>query len=299
MLCETVHTLPENRRNKQRTRVVMAITALTAVVEISMGLVSGSMALLSDGIHTGTHTLAFLFTLIAYAFAERHAKNKRFTFGTGKVGVLAGYTSAIGLIITAGIMVKESIHRLISPTEIRFRDALIVSVIGLIINLFCAFILSDKHRHGHGHDHDHDHPHDHNLRAAYLHVLTDALTAVLAIIALLGGMLLGMVWLDPVVGIVGAGVILHWAWGLLTGTGRILLDYNEDNTLYEEAKRIFRASGVERTHDLHVWRVSPHQRFLMATVEGCAIEKESLLEQLRATDQYAHITIDILRDNGG
>ncbi len=292
MLCETVHTFPENRRNKKRATVVMAITALTAGAEITMGLVSGSMALLSDGIHTGTHTLAFLFTLIAYAFAERHAKNKRFTFGTGKVGVLAGYTSAIALIITAGVMVKESIHRLAAPTEIHFRDALIVSVIGLVINVFCAVILSDKHHRNH--EHGHDQHHDHNLRAAYLHVLTDALTAVLAIVALLGGMLLGMVWLDPAVGIVGAGVILRWAWGLLTSTGRILLDYNEDNALVEHTKQILLASGVDRIRDLHVWRVSPYQRFLMATVEGQAVNKEALLEKLRATRHYAHITIDIL-----
>ncbi len=293
MLCETVHALPENRRNKRRTTLVMAITALTAVAEIGMGRVTGSMALLSDGIHTGTHTLAFLFTLIAYAFAERHARNKQFTFGTGKVGVLAGYTSAIALVVTAGFMVKESIHRLLSPTDILFRDALIVSVVSLVINVFCAVILSDKHRPSH--DHGHDPHHDHNLRAAYLHVLTDALTAVLAIVALLAGMLLGMVWLDPVVGIVGAGVILHWAGGLLTGTGRILLDYNEDNALLEETKAILLANKVERILDLHVWRVSPHQRFLMATVEGDAIAKESLLEKLRATRHYAHITIDILK----
>ncbi len=297
MLCETVHTLPENRRNKRRTTVVMSITAITAVVEINMGMVSGSMALLSDGIHTGTHTLAFLFTLIAYAFAERHARNKRFTFGTGKVGVLAGYTSAIGLVITAGFMVRESILRLISPTDIRFRDALIVAAISLIINVFCALILSDKHQRQH--DRGHNHHHDHNLRAAYLHVLTDALTAVLAIIALLAGMLLGMVWLDPAVGIVGAAVILRWAWSLLTSTGRILLDYNEDNDLIEETKGIFRDSGVEHILDLHAWRVSTQQRFLMATVQGGCIEKEPMLDKLRATNHFAHITIDILCDHEG
>lgn len=295
MLCETVYTLPENRRNKQRTTVVMIITALTALVEVTMGWITGSMALLSDGIHTGTHTLAFLLTLLAYAFAEHHAKNKRFTFGTGKVGVLAGYSSAIALVVTAGIMIKESIHRLIVPTEIQFRDALIVSVISLVINVFCAVILSGNHHHGH----DHDHKHDHNLRAAYLHVLTDALTAVLAIIALLAGMVLDMVWLDPLVGIVGAIVILRWAWGLLISTGRILLDYNEDNALVEETKRIFRDSGVEHIRDLHVWRISPQQRFLIATIEGNTLDKGSLLQQLRATRHYAHITIDILRDSEG
>ncbi|MDG5813645.1 CDF family Co(II)/Ni(II) efflux transporter DmeF [Chitinispirillales bacterium ANBcel5] len=296
MLCETVHTTPDNRRNKKRTIVVMTITALTMVAEITVGLISGSMALLSDGIHTGTHTLAFLFTLIAYAFAERHGKNKKFTFGTGKVGVLAGYTSAIALMITAGIMVKESVHRLISPTDIQFRDALIVSVIGLTINLFCALILSDHHHHSHNHDdsHGHHHHHDHNLRAAYLHVLTDALTSFLAIIALLAGMFRGMVWLDPAVGIVGAAVILHWAVGLLKSTGKILLDYDDNNSLMDEAKRILLEGGVEHIRDLHIWRVSPEQRFLMATVEGDAIDKEPLLKRLRETDEYCHITVDII-----
>ncbi|KMQ49821.1 Cobalt-zinc-cadmium resistance protein CzcD [Chitinispirillum alkaliphilum] len=292
MLCETVHTIPDNRRNKKRTILVMIITALTMIAEITMGLLSGSMALLSDGIHTGTHTLAFLFTLIAYAFAERHGKNRKFTFGTGKVGVLAGYTSAIALIITAGIMVKESIHRLISPTDIQFRDALIVSGIGLTINVFCALILSDHHHHEKKHCHGHHH--DHNLRAAYLHVLTDALTSLLAIIALLAGMFMGMVWLDPAVGIIGAGVILHWAVGLLKSTGKILLDYNEDNALVNDVKDILLTGGVKNIHDLHIWRVSPDQRFLMATVEGDGIDKEPLLQKLRETQEYCHITIDII-----
>ncbi len=296
MLCETVHTIPDNRRNKRRTILVMTITAVTMAAEITVGLLSGSMALLSDGIHTGTHTLAFLFTLIAYAFAERHGKNKGFTFGTGKVGVLAGYTSAIALMITAAIMVKESIHRLIHPTDILFRDALIVSVIGLTINIFCAVILSDNHNHGHHDDHKdgHGHHHDHNLRAAYLHVLTDALTSVLAIIALLAGMFRGMVWLDPAVGIVGAAVILHWAMGLLKSTGKILLDYNEDNDLMDNAKKILLTGGVEHVRDLHIWRVSPDQRFFMATVEGDNIDKEPLLKKLRETNEYCHITIDII-----
>ncbi|ERP39308.1 CDF family Co(II)/Ni(II) efflux transporter DmeF [Chitinivibrio alkaliphilus] len=295
MLCETVHTIPDNRRNKKRTILVMGITAVTMIAEVTMGIMSGSMALLSDGIHTGTHTLAFLFTLLAYSFAERHGKNHRFTFGTGKVGVLAGYTSAIALIITALLMVKESIHRLISPQEILFRDALIVAVIGLTINVISACILSDTHDHHHGHDHSHDHHHDHNLRAAYLHVITDALTSLLAIFALTAGMLGGFVWLDPAVGIVGAGVILHWAVGLLTSTGKILLDYTEDEASLQRTRDIFSQQGVAEIRDFHVWRVSPHQRFLMATVKGTHITKEQLLNELRHSDDYAHITIDIVQ----
>lgn len=291
MICETVHSLPENRRNKKRTIIVMSITALTAVAEVTMGVISGSMALLSDGIHTGTHTMAFLLTLIAYTFSERHAKNKRFTFGTGKVGVLAGYTSAVALIITAGMMVKESVQRLIIPTEIQFRDALMVSVIGLTVNVFSAIILSDDHHHD---GHDHGHHHDLNLRAAYLHVITDAMTSLLAIVALLAGMFLGMVWMDPAVGIVGAAVIFHWAWGLLKSTGRILLDYNEDGSLLESTKEILLASGVDKIVDLHIWRISPHQRFLMATVEGESIEKDVILRRLSDSSEYCHITIDIV-----
>jgi cation diffusion facilitator family transporter len=289
MLCDTVHTIPDNEKNKKRTRIVIAITAVTMVAEISMGLLSGSMALLSDGVHTATHTLAFLLTLIAYGVAERHGKNKRFTFGTGKVGVLAGYTSAIALSITAALMVKESIQRIISPRSIEFGDALIVAVIGLTVNIISALILSDHHDHG---DHGH-HGEDHNLRAAYLHVITDALTSLLAIFALLAGMYGGVVWLDPAVGIVGAAVILKWAVGLLRSTGKILLDYTENGTLLEDAKAILEEEGAVQIRDIHLWRVSPHQLFFMATVEGSHIDKSRVIDRLRREHDFCHITLDI------
>ncbi|MGM0462770.1 MAG: CDF family Co(II)/Ni(II) efflux transporter DmeF [Fibrobacterota bacterium] len=290
MLCDTVHTIPDNEKNKKRTRIVIVITAVTMVAEITMGLLSGSMALLSDGVHTATHTLAFLLTLIAYGVAERHGKNKRFTFGTGKVGVLAGYTSAIALSITAALMVKESIQRIISPRSIEFGDALIVALIGLTVNIISALILSDHHDHG---DHGH-HGEDHNLRAAYLHVITDALTSLLAIFALLAGMYGGVVWLDPAVGIVGAAVILKWAVGLLGSTGKILLDYTENGTLLEDSKTILEEEGAEKIRDIHLWRVSTHQLFFMATVEGSHIDKSRVIERLRREHEFCHITLDII-----
>ena len=200
---------------------MIGVTAAMMVVEIAFGLMSHLMALLADGWHMSTHVLAFLITAAAYYFARTQAGNARFSFGTGKIGVLGGFTSAVVLSIVAFLMAGESIHRLFVPLEIHFNEAIGIACVGLLVNLGCAVLLADRHHEsGHGSAHDHDL----NLRAAYLHVLADAFTSVLAITALTGGKFFGWAWLDPVVGVVGSGVVFSWAYTLLRDTSGILLD---------------------------------------------------------------------------
>lgn len=213
-----------HKKGETRTKQVLVITALTMVAEIVAGSVFGSMALLADGWHMGTHAGAFAITIFAYHYSRKHSDNRDFTFGTGKVSVLGGFSSAIALAVIALFIGVESVERLIVPQEIRFNEAIAVAVLGLAVNLFCAYLLHGNHTHEHGHGHDHTHHHDHNLRGAYLHVLADALTSVLAIFALSFGKLFGWQWLDPLMGIVGALVITRWSYGLLRDTSKILLD---------------------------------------------------------------------------
>ena len=213
--------VPDFSHAERRTRIVIGVTAVMMVVEIAVGLMSRSMALLADGWHMSTHVVAFLITAAAYYFARTQAGNARFSFGTGKIGVLGGFTSAVVLSIVALLMAGESVHRLFVPLEIHFNEAIGIACVGLLVNLGCAVLLADRHHEtGHGSAHDHDL----NLRAAYLHVLADAFTSVLAIAALTGGKFFGWAWLDPVVGIVGSGVVFSWAYTLLRDTSGILLD---------------------------------------------------------------------------
>lgn len=201
---------------ERRVYMVLFLTIVTMAVEIVAGFVFNSMALTADGWHMGTHAAAFGITIFAYRYARRHAKNPRFSFGTGKVGVLGGFASAVALGVVALLMAVESIHRMIEPREIRFTEAIWVAVIGLVVNLVSAFLLKGEHHHHHGHDHEHHHHReDHNLKAAYFHVLADAMTSVAAIIALVFGRMFGWTILDPVMGVVGSLVIARWAFGLL------------------------------------------------------------------------------------
>src|SRR5215475_9841165 len=212
--------VPDFSHAERRTRTVIGITAAMMVLEIVVGLMSNSMALLADGWHMSTHVLAFLITAVAYYFARTQTGNARFSFGTGKIGVLGGFTSAVVLSIVALLMAGESVHRLFVPLEIHFNEAIGIACLGLLVNLGCAALLADR-------PHEHrgsSHHHDLNLRAAYLHVLADAFTSVLAITALTGGKFLGWAWLDPVVGVVGSGVVFSWAYTLLRDTSGILLD---------------------------------------------------------------------------
>lgn len=215
-----------HERNERRTWFVIALTATMMVAEITAGTLFGSMALVADGWHMSTHAAAMLIAALAYLYARKNARNPRFTFGTGKFGDLAAFASAVVLALIAVLIGWESFVRLANPVPISFPQAIAVAVIGLAVNLVCAWLLRDDHsHHGHHHDDHHGHGHDNNLRAAYLHVLADALTSVLAIFALLAGSIYGWLWLDPAMGIVGALVIAKWSWGLIRDAGGVLLDY--------------------------------------------------------------------------
>lgn len=246
-----------HEKGESRTKQVLVITAIVMIAEIIAGTVFGSMALLADGWHMGTHAAAFAITIFAYQYSRRHAANRDFTFGTGKVSVLGGYSSAIALAVIALFIGVESVGRLLQPLEIRFNEAIIVAVIGLLINLYCAFLLHGHHTHSHDDGHTHTHHHDHNLRGAYLHVLADALTSVLAIFALLFGKFFGLYWLDPLMGIVGALVITHWSYGLLKDTSAILLDKNVDRENIKEIQDTIEAVADNRVTDIHIWQVGP------------------------------------------
>src|ERR1700745_114590 len=220
--------VPDFSKAERRTRIVIGITAAMMVVEITVGILSHSMALLADGWHMSTHVIAFVITALAYYFTRRHSTNTQFSFGTGKIGVLGGFSSAVVLSVVAFLMAGESIHRLFVPLEIHFNEAIGIACVALTVNLVCAFLLKEDHHHSHdhdGHSHGHhSHDHDLNLRAAYLHVLADAFTTLLAIIALTSGKFFGWSWLDPVVGLVGSGVVFSWAYQLLRDTSGILVD---------------------------------------------------------------------------
>jgi cation diffusion facilitator family transporter len=257
------------RVGERRTWIVIAITATMMVVEIVTGLLFGSMALLADGLHMASHTAALGITVFAYRYARRHARDRRFTFGTGKVNALAGFSSAVLLAVFALIMVSESVRRFFEPVAIRFDDAILVAVLGLLVNAVSVFILGGHHEgdkehpaeEGHGHDHAHHDPHhdhhDHNLRAAYFHVLADALTSLLAIFALLTGKYLGAIWMDPLMGIVGAILVARWAWGLVRGTSRVLLDRQAPEETEERVRRAIESRDGDRVVDLHVWSIGP------------------------------------------
>lgn len=253
----------ENRAAERNTMKVIWLTLAMMVVEIVAGWLYGSMALLADGWHMGTHFFALGITAFAYWYARRHADNPDYSFGTGKVDVLGGFTSAVVLAGVALLMAAESLQRLFVPETIRFDEALLVAAVGLVVNLVSALLL-----HGSGHDHahcdgGHHHHHDHNLKAAYLHVVADALTSVLAIVALLAGRQMGWVWLDPVMGVVGALVITRWAYGLLRDTSAILLDRDGCRETRARISTLIEADGDNRIADLHLWKLSSSK---MATI---------------------------------
>ena len=262
------------RPGETRTLIVIAITAIMMVVEIAAGIVYGSMALLADGLHMASHTAALSINAFAYIYARRHAHNERFSFGTGKVNTLGGYTGAVLLAGFALIMVWESVDRLMAPVEIAFNQAIIVAVVGLIVNGASVLILGHHHHpeqvedmpeqfgaHAHYHDpadEQHAHHHDHNLISAYLHVLADALTSLLAIFALLGAKYFGFIWADPAMGIVGAVLVGRWSLGLLHSTSIVLLDCEGSDDVRNIIKQRIEAADDNRVTDLHVWAVGPN-----------------------------------------
>lgn len=237
--------------NARRTQWVVFLTAVMMIGEIIAGYITGSMALLADGFHMATHAGALGVAAVAYVYAKRHVANPRYTFGTGKVGDLAGFASALILLMIAfGIAVASAV-RLANPVAVAFGDATLVAVLGLGVNIVSVFLLSGSHDHGHDHHHGHSHGHDNNMRAAYFHVLADATISVLAIIALLAGRYLGWIWLDPIMGIVGAIVIARWSWTLVRDTSAVLLD-TADPHLIEEVRECVEGSGDARIADLHI-----------------------------------------------
>lgn len=282
-------------RNAQRTNWVIALTAITMVVEIVAGWATGSMALLADGFHMATHAGALAVAAVAYAFARRHARNPHFTFGTGKVGDLAGFASAIMLALASVGIAGESLHRLWEPLRVNFGDATLVAVVGLAVNLVSAVLLMEEEHHHHhdGHDHGHGHAHGHgdsNLRAAYLHVLADALTSVAAIVALLAGRYLGWLWLDPVIGIAGAIVIARWSWSLMRDTASVLLDTAEPE-LAGAIREIVETAGATIA-DLHVWRVGPHAHAAIVSVGGEAGDTRAIRAALHDLPRIVHVTVE-------
>ncbi|MBI5556327.1 MAG: CDF family Co(II)/Ni(II) efflux transporter DmeF [Deltaproteobacteria bacterium] len=243
-----------HEHGEKRTIQVLVLTAVTMVVEIIAGTAYGSMALLADGWHMGTHVAAFLITIFAYHYARKNAGSPDFAFGTGKVSVLGGFASAVALAVVALIMLAESLHRVWRPQHISFNEAIYVAALGLIVNIVSAFLLEGRHSHDHGDEHHHD---DHNLKAAYMHVLADALTSLLAIIALVAGKFFGWNWLDPVIGMVGALVITRWAYSLLKETSSILLDGSIAGDYKEAIREKIEAADDNRIADIHIWKVGP------------------------------------------
>lgn len=299
-----------HQRNERRTWLVIALTATMMVVEIVAGTIYGSMALVADGWHMSTHAAAMLIAALAYLYARRNARNPRFTFGTGKVGDLAGFASAVILALIALLIGWESLVRLQNPIPISFGQAIAVAVLGLGVNLLSAWLLKDDHdQHGHGHGHGHRHEHhahdhaephrggyarDNNLRAAYLHVLADALTSVLAIVALLAGSVYGWIWMDPLMGIVGALVIARWSWGLVKDSGSVLLDViPEDEDLPDEIRQAIEGDG-DRITDLHVWQVGPGHHSAIVSVLSDAPRPPAVYKaKLAHIHELSHLTVEV------
>ena len=288
---------------ERRTRWVVALTFVTMVIEVTAGWLTGSMALLADGWHMASHVGALGLAAFAYGFARRHAGDARYTFGTGKVTALAGYTSALllgGIALWMGI---ESTHRLFAPVAVHYSEAIGVAVFGLVVNLLSAWLLDHDHPHDHDHDHahdsEHDHAHhhhhvDHNLRAAYLHVLADALTSVLAIAALAGGMVFGWQLLDPLMGMVGAVLVGRWAFGLARDTASVLLDAEDHGETAAAIQRIVATLPDHEVADLHVWRVGPASRAcIVSLVSHTPLAVDDYRRRLAVVAGLDHITIEI------
>ena len=284
----------KNDKGERRTKYVLILTAITMIVEIIAGSVFGSMALLADGWHMGTHVAAFMITIFAYRYARKHVDNSAYAFGTGKVSVLGGFASAVALAVVALVMLVESIQRIIDPHTIQFNEAIAVASLGLLINIISAFLLKDEHHHHH-HDHgDHHHHHDHNLRAAYLHVLADALTSLLAIIALVSGKYFGWDWLDPIMGIVGAVIITRWSYGLLKQTGPILLDGSIEETYQASIKETIEKDSDNQISDIHIWKVGAnHYAAIISVVTHFPKSTEYYKQLLNDFHKLSHITIEV------
>ena len=299
---------------ERSTRLVMWITAAMMVVEIAAGWWYNSMALLADGWHMSSHAVAIGLSAFAYSAARRYAHDARFAFGTWKIEILGGFASAIFLLGVAALMVFGSLERIWSPQPIQYKEAIAIAVLGLLVNIVCALILGKAHDHGHSHGHDHDHHHGHahgleqhqdlNLKSAYIHVIADAATSVLAIAALIGGWLFGWAWLDPLMGLVGAVLVAVWAKGLIVQTGKVLLDREMDHPVVEEIREVVEASGAPQTltrvTDLHVWRVGKnvYSCALSLVTQDPNLTPTRVRECLGVHEEIVHATIEIHRYPG-
>lgn len=284
--------------NERRTWIVVALTAAAMVAEIAGGTIYGSMALVADGWHMATHAGALGIAALAYRFARRHAHDPRLAFGTGKLGELAGFASAVILAIVALLIGYESLLRLLHPVAINFELATMIAVVGLAVNLICAWLLYDEHHHHDGaHDHaavhHHAHAKDHNIQSAYFHVLADAVTSVLAIAALLAGRFYGWIWLDPLAGVVGALVIASWSVGLIRSAGAVLIDATPDSRLSDAIRRRIEIDG-DRVSDLHLWRLGPgHSAVIVAVVSDRPQLPSFYKQRLMDIAGLSHVTVEV------
>ncbi len=292
-----------NARGEQRTRIVVAITAIMMVVEIVGGYALNSMALLADGWHMSSHALAMGLSLLAYVAARRYATDPRLAFGTWKIEILGGFSSAILLAVVAALMLFQSLERLLAPSPIHYSEAIPIAVLGLVVNAVCAWLLRDgDHHHAHGHAHgDAHHHHDVNLRSAYIHVIADAATSVLAIGALLGGKYLGAHWLDPAMGILGAILVARWSFALMCESGRILLDAEMDAPVVQEIRDVVHESLPDaQITDLHVWRVA-HDGY--ACILGLAVTEDlspdDVRRHLSVHEELVHVTVEVTSTGKG
>ncbi len=298
-----------NLAAERGTRLVMWITAAMMVVEIYAGWWYNSMALLADGWHMSSHAVAIGLSAVAYSTARRYSKDPRFAFGTWKIEILTGFASAIFLLGVAAMMMIGSIERFITPQQIHYQEALIIAALGLAVNIVCALILGKAHHHDHGHDHGHAHDHGHghddhaqhhdlNLKSAYIHVISDAATSVLAMLALVGGWVYGWSWLDPAIGCAGSVLVAMWAKGLIVDTAKVLLDREMDHPVVEEIREVVEApslSGSSHITDLHVWRVGKQVYSCALTVvtDDAMLTPELVRERLGVHEEIVHSTIEI------
>jgi len=299
---------------ERRTKIALIFNAVAMVVEVAAGIVYNSMALQADGWHMFTHVGALGLAAFAYSYARKHGDDPEFAFGTGKVGALSGYTSAVVLLIIAAMVVWESVGHLISPEPISFDQAILVAVLAVAVNLITALVLGGghvhldhgaSHHHNHEHDHHHDHHHhddhhDHNLRAAYLHVLGDTLTSLLAIAALLAGRYAGLWWMDPVMGCVSSVVIVNWSYSLIKGSGTILLDRTIQADLRKEVCDAIEQAGDSWVADLHLWQISPrHHAAILSVVTHSPRDPDYYKSLIAHIDRLAHVTVEVNRCQGG
>jgi cation diffusion facilitator family transporter len=288
------------KEGEKRTLIVIAITAIMMVIEVVSGILFGSMALLADGIHMGSHTVALGISAFAYIYARRNAHNTSFSFGTGKVNSLGGYTGAILLAIFALAMAWESIWRLIEPREIAFSQAIVVAIVGLFVNGVSVIILGHDHDHEHSHGHhhhhgnEHNHHHDHNLRSAYLHVMADALTSITAIFALLAAKYFGWIWMDPLMGIIGSILVAKWSLGLIKQTSNILLD-KQDSHEAKEIAELLEDDGETRITDLHVWSIGPGIFGVIVTLLTKTPQKADYYRSKLNSHEFPHVSIEIIK----